>query len=38
MRTVWLRRSAGELNGIVPDLTVTTLVGLAPRLLATFAE
>jgi len=38
MRTVWLRRSAGELNGIVPDLTVTTLVGLAPRLLTTFAE
>lgn len=38
MHTIWLNRGGGEPDGIVPDLTVTTLVGLAPRILSTFAE
>jgi putative hydrolase of the HAD superfamily len=38
MHTVWLNRGGGVPDGIAPDLTVTTLVGLAPRILSAFAE
>lgn len=38
IRTVWFNHRREPANGVVPDLTVETLVGLAPRLLTTFAE
>lgn len=38
IRTVWFNLRREPPDGIVPDLTVESLVGLAPRILTAFAE
>jgi putative hydrolase of the HAD superfamily len=38
LRTVWFNHRQEPQDGVVPDMTIESLVGFAPRLLATFAE
>lgn len=38
MRTVWVNSDGASPNGVTPDLTVSTLEGLAPRLIKQFSQ